>query len=143
MAGAADLQALRSKIDGYLREMVPNLSVDDEGDFMVRLGDAITWVRAAAWEGGRSLVRVWSITNVGMRVDEELTRYLVTTNAQLAMGGFRLDESGPAVMIVHSLLGDYLNRAELQAAVAVVTGMAVDFGPQIKSRFGGQLFSES
>lgn len=142
MAGP-DLQALRSKIDGYLREMAPDLSVDDEGDFMVRLGEVITWIRPVAWEDERTLVRVWSITNIGMRVDEELTRFLVTTNARVAMGGFRLDESGPAVMIVHSLLGDYLNRAELQAAVAVVTGMATDFGPQIKSRFGGRLFSES
>jgi hypothetical protein len=137
------IDSVRDKLVRELKASFPDVSVDDDGDIMFRHGDVITWIRALEWEGGRTLVRVWSITNVGMRVDGDLTKLLLTTNGQLAFGGFRLDESVPAVVIEHSLLGDYVNRTELEATVAAVTGAAQEFGPRIKSSFGGQLFSES
>lgn len=143
MTGSQTLEELRGRVDTYLRESFPGVSVDDEGDFMFPFESVITWVRPTHWEGGRTLVRVWAITNIGMRVDGELTRFLLTSNAKLGLGGFRLDESTPAVLLVHTLLGDYLDRAELAAAVGSVTGAADQLAREIKARFGGTLFTES
>lgn len=143
MAGSAQLDEVRGKVERFLKEAIPDVSVDEQGDFMVRLGSAVTWVGPIDWEDGRTLVRVWSVTNVGMSVDAELTKFLVTTNGRLLFGGFRLDEAVPAVMMVHCLLGEYLNRMELVTAVAAVAGTADHFAPEIKERFGGKLFTDS
>lgn len=137
------LERLRRKVETYLKESVSSVSADDEGDFMVHGGPVVAWVRVHISEQGRGLVRVFSVTNVGVRVDGELTRYLLETNARLPFGGFRLDEHGLAVIIVHSLLGEYLNRNELHAAILTVTGAAGQFAPEIRARFGGTLFTES
>jgi hypothetical protein len=110
---------------------------------MVPFGTAVTWVRPLDWTEGRTLARVWSITNVGVPVDGELTRFLLTANASIVFGGFRLEPAPPSVILVHYLLGDYLNRNELLAAVASVATTADHYGPEIKARFGGRLFNES
>lgn len=143
MQDSAAVAALREKLDGYLRDPAMNVRVDDEGDFMVTYGRGVTWIRPVPWTEGRTLARVWSITNVGMPVDGELTKFLLTANAKIPFGGFRLDPSVPAVMLVHSLLGEYLNRNELLTAVAAVATVANQYGPEIKARFGGKLFTES
>lgn len=143
MSESPAVAALREKLDGYLRNSLANATVDDEGDFMIPYEATTTWVRPVAWTEGRTLARIWSITNVGVRVDGELTKFLLTTNASVVFGGFRLDSSVPAVILVHSLLGDYLNRMELLTAVAAVATTADHFGPEIKRRFGGRLFTES
>lgn len=135
--------ALRDKLDGYLRHTVTGVSVDAEGDFMVSFASTVTWVRPLDWTEGRTLVRVWSITNVELPVDGELTSFLMAANANIVFGGFRLDPSPPSVMLVHYLLGDYLNREEFLTALAAVSTTADHYGPEIKARFGGRLFNES
>jgi hypothetical protein len=143
MEDSSAVAMLREKLDGYLRHALANVSVDDEGDFMVLFGSAVTWVRPVDWTEGRTLARVWSITNIGLPVDGELTKFLLAANARLMFGGFRLDPSPPALMLVHCLLGDYLNRNELLTAVAAVATAAEHYGPEVKTRFGGRLFNES
>ena len=143
MTGYTAVDVLRERVERYLRETTLQWSVDDTGDFMIPYRSVITWIRPMPWTEERTLVRVWSITNVDMRADAELTRFLVTTNAKLAFGGFHLDENRPSVIMANALLGEYLNRAELQVAVAAVTGTADKFAPEIKQRFGGKLFIET
>jgi hypothetical protein len=143
MPDSAATAALREKLDGYLRSTLVGVSVDAEGDFMVSYGSGVTWVRPVDWMEGRTLARVWSITNVGLPVEGELPRFLLTANANIVFGGFRLEPSPPAVVLVHYLLGDYLNRNELLTAVAAVATTADHYGPEIKARFGGTLFNES
>jgi hypothetical protein len=143
MAESAATAALREKLEDYLRGTPIEVSVDDEGDFMVQYGRAVTWVRPCDWTDGRSVARVWSITNVNVPVDGDLTKFLLTANASIVFGGFRLEPSPPAVMLVHCLLGDYLNRSELLTAVAAVATTADHYGPEIKARFGGRLFVET
>jgi hypothetical protein len=137
--------ALRTRIGAYLRDAGLDPTLDEQGDHWVRslTGFSIVYARGTPWEGDHTLVRVWSVTNVDVRVDAELTGYLVTANARWPMGGFHLDEAGPAVIVTHTLLGDHLNRHELEAAVAAVAGAADQFGEEIRDRFGGSLFSES
>lgn len=139
MPGQVD--AVRAKVDGYLRASGIPFSLDDEGDLMLPLDETVAWIRVTDWEG-RTLVRIWSITNLGMRVDGDLTKLLATTNATLVFGGFRVDESGSAVQVVHALLGEHLTRAELEIAVQEVASAAKRIAPEINARFGGKRFAE-
>lgn len=146
MTGSASyppaLAELRARVADGLREHFGAAPTDGVGDFMVALGPAAVWLRPGI-DDGRALVRVWTITNVGMRIDDALARHLIETNARLPFGGLGLDEAGAAVVFVDDLLGDYLTGAELALAVAMAGGVTAEVGPGIKDRFGGRLFGES
>jgi hypothetical protein len=133
---------LRQRVERYLREQFDSAPTDRAGDFMVAHEGAVVWLRPETSTQGHTLVRVWAVTNVDVRVDEEIGRFLLEANGRLPFGGFRLDESRPAVIYADALLGDYLNRAELLIAVAAAVGSTSEFAPRIKERFGGSLFSE-
>lgn len=141
MGGRLGAEGLRRRLEQQLREIGIAYSVDQDGDFAVFSEHAITYVRPRD-QGGRTVARIWAITNVEMHLSDELTRYLVTENAKLAFGGFQIDGSG-AVAFSHTLLGDFLQRAELEVALGAVANTADRYAEQIKSRFGGKLFGES
>ncbi len=138
----ATVVALHGRIDRMLREQFGSADTDDTGDFMVALGNAVVWIRAEAWTEDRTLVRVWAVTNVGVRTDGVLGRFLLESNMRLPFGGLRLDESRPAVVYADALVGDYLNRAELLVAVSAAAGATTALAPVIQERFGGSLFTE-
>jgi hypothetical protein len=136
------LVELRGRVEEHLRQQYGAAPTDRSGDFTIPLGPAVVWVRPEIVDG-RALVRVWAITNVGMRVEDALARHLLETNARLPFGGLGLDERQPAVVFSDDLLGDYLTRAELALAVAMAAGATAEVAPGIKDRFGGRLFGES
>ncbi len=135
------LAELRGRVEEPLRRQYGAAPTDGSGDYSVTLGPAVVWVRPELVDG-RPLVRVWAITNTGMRVGDGLPRFLLETNARLPFGGLALDESQPAVVFADDLLGDYLTRAELALAVAMAAGATAEVAPTIKDRFGGRLFGE-
>jgi Putative bacterial sensory transduction regulator len=144
MAGPEQLAALRRTMEHHLEASFGGVRRDDDGDFVIHHGSAQTHLRPLELPGGGTAVRVWSITNVGVRVDPELTRFLLTENRRLAFGGFGLDEARRSVVFAHSLIGDAdsLARSELEAAVGAVATTADEYDDEIKARFGGSLFAE-
>ena len=143
MAEAEAVAALRRKLERYLGELFGGARVDPEGDFVIGRGSAVTWIRPIELPGERTGVRIWSITNVEMRVDDELTRFIATENGKLLFGVFHLEESRPALIFAHTLLGEFLNRKELEVAVDAVDSAADVYDDLVKARFGGRLFSET
>lgn len=142
MASTDPVALLRHTLERYLEESPLVFSVDADGDFAVPRGSAVTWIRPVEWTDGQTIVRIWSITNIGMRVDGELTRFLAVESGKLAFGGFSLDEARPAVHLGHTLLGDFLSRRELEEAVEAVASTADVYDEVIVERFGGQRFAE-
>jgi hypothetical protein len=151
MPGSEALERLRNTVGGFLRASFGDAPADSDGDFVVRRDGAVVWVRlfttgvmespSGPVEG--TIVLVWAVPNVGMRVDAELTRYLATEAMNLPFGQFELDEQGVAtVHLSHALLGEYLSREELEVAVSSVASSVARYGPVIKERFGGVLSSE-
>lgn len=113
-----------------------------ENTFVVTRGSAVAFVRPIDLPGERTGVAVVSITNVGMRMDDELTHFIATENGKLAFGALHLDEGNSAVALGHTLLGTFLNREELNVAIAAVSSLADDYDDRIKARFGGRLARE-
>jgi hypothetical protein len=145
MADSEAVATLRQTLQDHLTEIFGSYQVDKDGDFVVQHPgiSAITFVRPMDWMDEQTIVRVFSITNVGMKVDEELSKFLATENAKLVFGAFFLDEDKPAVGYGHTLLGDFLQRKELEVALTAVVATAEKYDDEIKERFGGQLFMES
>ena len=134
--------ALRTALKAHLENDFPGVEVDKDGDFVVQRGSARVFIRPVE-QKGRTFVRIVSVTNVGVTIDGELTRFLATENADLAFGKFSLDDQdGSSVHFTHTLLGDFLNRDELAVAVGAVAETANEYDDTIKSRFGGRLFTD-
>jgi hypothetical protein len=129
-------------LERYLEESPLDFTVDADRDFAVPRGSAVTWIRPVEWTDGQTIVRIWSITNAGVRVDGELTRFLAVESGKLELGGFSLDEARSSVLLGHTLLGDFLSRRELEEAVAAVASIADSYDEVIEARFGGRRFAE-
>jgi hypothetical protein len=143
MASTDPVALLRETLERYLEEAPLDFTVDADGDFAVPRGSAVTWIRPVEWTDGQTIVRIWSITNVGMRVDGELTRFLAVESGKLVYGGLSLDESRPSVHLGHTLLGDFLSRQELEDAVHAIASTADVYDELIEARFGGRRFTQS
>lgn len=141
MAGTGPLEVLRETIARYLKESFGTVETDAEGDFAVKRGSTVTFVRPLDWVNNQTLVRIWAITNREVQVNGELTRFLATESGRLVFGGFQLDEERRNVLFGHTLLGDFMSRKELEEAVEAVASTADFYDDQIKARFGGRLFA--
>jgi len=135
------IAALTTALAAHLEKDFPGFEVDRQDDFVVQRGSARVFIRPIEQEG-RTFAQILSITNVGVTIDGQLTRFLATENTDLPFGKFGLVEEGAHVTIGHTLLGDFLNREELKVAVGAVADTADEYDDTIKSRFGGRLFTD-
>ena len=143
MADSPAVADLRTKLERHLRELAAEVMTDPDGDFVIPQGSTLTFVRPLDWRDGKTVVRVWAVTNTGLgHAGPELAKYLVTENAKLVFGGFALDREKGLVGFGQTLLGDYLQRKELETAIGAVASTADEYDDKIKARFGGRLFTE-
>lgn len=134
------VEELRARLGRQLDELGVVHTVDGDGDLAVPQGDAVAFVRPLEVDG-RAFAHVFAITNVDVELSDELTRFLLTENADLVFGGFEAIEPG-RVGLTHTLLADHLQRKELEAALSAVVSTADRYNDEIKARFGGKLFGE-
>jgi hypothetical protein len=142
VADSAEVAALRRTLKRHLRDIFRVSESDPAGDFVVREGDVTVRAQPRDWAQGRTLVRVYAVTNVGMRVDGDLTRFLAAENVKLAFGCFELDEATATLSFAYQLPGDFLQRADLKTAIDAVAFTTNRYGSPIKQRFGGLQSSE-
>ena len=134
---------LRELIETTLGEMVDSYAVDDHGNYVLGLESARVFV-VPAWLGeDKTVIRVFAITNLGVPVTADLTKYLLEKNMEFVFGGFALDVDQGAIWFNHNLLGDFAAPEELEATMAAVAHTADQYDDEIKGRFGGRLYVEA
>ena len=133
---------LREQIEAWLEQRLGGWSCDADGDYHVTCDSARVFICPRTWVDDRSIVRIFSITNVDVPPSAALTRWLATESFHLTFGHFAYDERERTVWLLHNLLGDYLDEDELVTAVGMVATTANDHDDRIKARFGGRLFTE-
>ena len=134
----------KERVQRFLADLFGEVHIDRDGDFNFRHGSTHVYIRVHEMGKDATAVRVWSFTNRKVPDSNELFRYLAATNGMLVFGALsaKAVEDGVSVVLSHSLLGEYLDPAELAAAVAAVAQLADDFDDEIKSRFGGERYYE-
>jgi hypothetical protein len=142
MAGSEGVTQLRETVGGFLRASFAEVRVDQDDDFEVRHRGVTTWVQLRAIDADETAVLVWTVSNVGMAVTDEMTRFLAVESDRLTFGQFELHEQPPRIHVSHALLGAFLSREELEVAVDAVAAAAADYGPVVKEAFGGVLAVE-
>jgi hypothetical protein len=115
---------------------------DEDGDFVLGIGDVHVVVSPRGVPGGPVVVRVFAITNVGVNVVPELGLFLARMNFGLMFGRFALDTEHRAIWFDETLLGDQFSDEELRFAVRVVATTADEWDDRLKQMFGGATYQE-
>ena len=139
----ASVGELRELIEAKLRDILEGYGVDPQGSYVFGLESARVFVVPAWLPDERTVVRVFAITNLDVPVTGQLTAYLLEKNLDFVLGSFGLDADQGAVWFNHNLLGKFLAPDELEATLAAVAQTANELDDEIKTRFGGRLFSEA
>ena len=134
--------ALREMIETKLATL-GGYVVDSNGNYVLGLQSARTFVMPTWLENGSTVIRVFAITNLGVTVTAELTQWLLERNLEFVFGAFALDVDKGAIWFNHNLLGGFAAPEELEVTIAAVIETADRFDDEIKARFGGRLYVEA
>ena len=137
-----DADDLRTHVGGLLRAILGGYEVDAFGHFTFEHEGARVFVTVGPSQIGPQ-VGVFSVTNLGLDLTQQLAQFLLTTNHRLGFGAFSYDPQNQAVWLRHALLGTTLDGPELQTAVAAVASTAAAYDHEIRETFGGRTFTES
>jgi hypothetical protein len=91
---------------------------------------------------GPVVVRVFAITNVGIRVTPELGLFLARLNFGLMFGRFALAAEQQSVWFDETLLGEQFSDEELRFTIDIVATTAAQWSERLKQMFGGATYQE-
>jgi hypothetical protein len=137
------LKVVRERVEKVVTEVLGEMPKQDEdGDYVLPIGDVHVTVAPRAIAGGPVVVRVFAITNVGVTVAPELGLLLARLNFGLMFGRFALDTEHQSIWFDEMLLGDQLNDEELRFAIDAVATTADEWDDRLKQLFGGATYQE-
>jgi hypothetical protein len=137
------LAAIRERLERVLTEKIGHRPEQDEdGDYLLPMGDVRVTVAPRAAPGGPVIVRVFAITNVGVTVTPELGLFLARMNFRLMFGRFALDAEHAAIWFDETLLGDQLSDEALRFTVDVVASTTDEWDNRIQQMFGGATYQQ-
>ena len=115
---------------------------DADGDYIVPVDDVHVMVAPRTIADGNIVVRVFSITNVGVTVAPALGLFLAHLNFGLMFGRFALDTDHGSIWFDESLLGAQLSDELLRFTVNVVATTADEWDDRLKQMFGGATYQD-
>ncbi len=133
---------LKTTISKYLQESFGGFLRDQNDNFVLQAGSARIVIVPVDWVDGQTLVKIVALVNKDGGPAEELAKYLIAENLKLIFGKFSVEPTERMVFYEHALLGDFLNRKELEIAVKAIAFTADKFDDEIQARFGGKKFGE-
>jgi T3SS (YopN, CesT) and YbjN peptide-binding chaperone 1 len=137
----ATMSETRDRVARLLAEMVGTLQLESDGTLSFVYESTMVRVTVSSFLEQSSVVNILAVTNADLDPTPELFRYVATHADDWVFGHLGAWENEGKVFIVlrHSLLGDYLDPEELQAAVAAVATTADTLDDEVKAKFGGRL----
>lgn len=142
MVESEALKTLRLTIEKYLNESFGAYLRDQKDNYILKAGSARVFITPMDWMEGQTLVRIIAPINKDIEPSADLTRYLSVENMKVIFGKFTLEPNTRAIFFEHTLLGDFLNRKELEVAVRAVAVTADQYDDLIQEQFGGKKIGE-
>jgi hypothetical protein len=142
MAGSEALGMLKTTIEKYLTESFGGFLKDQNENYVLQAGSARVLVIPLDWVEGQTLIKIVALVNRDSTSIDALAKYLATENLKLIFGKFSLEPNSKMVFFEHTLLGDFLNRKELEIAVKAIASTADKYDDEIQAQFGGKKFGE-
>ncbi len=137
------LEELRNRVERVIQDLMGQpVEQDDDGDYVLPIGDVRVVVAPRAIAGGPAIIRVFAVTNVGVTVAPELGLFLARLNFGMMFGSFALDTEHHSIWFDETILGDQLNEEALRFAIKVVASTADEWDDRLKQMFGGATYQE-
>lgn len=140
----ADVAAVKEKVQAMLADG-GIVGVDRDGDFSVDAGSTRSFVRVRdAADGKITLVEVFAPILREVTPTADLWEYLARANNSWIFGHLVAFDRGETVeiMMIHHLLGDFLDREELNWAVYGIASAADSVDDELQAKFGGKRLSD-
>lgn len=115
---------------------------DDDGDYVLPIDEVHVMVAPRATPDGQIVIRIFSITNVGVSVTPELGLFLARLNFGLMFGRLALDAEHRSIWFDETLLGEQFREEELRFGIRVVASTADEWDDGLKQMFGGATHQE-
>lgn len=134
---------LHAKVSSFLAE----LGCDNEamGDvYRYYQGSTVVFMRPTMWLDKYTILQFTAVvlTDVPREGNEYMFEYFSNMNNELHFGRLSWEsqeiEDVGNVILTHSLLGDYLDREELQTSLLVLAYTADEIDEELQARFGGK-----
>ncbi|HJW76863.1 MAG TPA: hypothetical protein VJ787_14575 [Thermoleophilia bacterium] len=139
MTDSVHLKTLRDTCKNYLTSAGLKYMTDMENDFVLMFDDGVqVWAMPRELPDGRTIVKVEALCAKGMRIDGDLGIFIAEENGKMLFGKLALYPERQEVHFEHSLLGDYLNQAELELAILMVAVSTNEYDDRIKEKWGGK-----
>lgn len=134
----------RTSVRRYLSTMGP-VETGDDGVFSLRNGSARVFVSVEDFADGDTWVRISCPVLGGVVPTPALFEYVALNSANYRYGCLTVErdkDEAVTIVLVHGVLGTYLDPEELRIAVAMLADSADVIDDQLKARFGGMRFHE-
>lgn len=133
--------AKRREVSAALERIFGQVELDDAGDFIFTEQTAFGWGNVADWGDGDTYFYVTAMVLLDVPLSLDLYRYAATEWFTFgSMSVLEADDGRTgSLMFRDSILATDLDDSELQLLVIAVLMTAVNAGPELRSRFGGQL----
>ena len=137
------LNLARERIEGIVADLLGRRAEQDaDGDFLLPIDEVHVMIAPRVAPDGQIIVRIFSITNVGVAVTAELGLFLARLNFGLMFGRFALDAAHQSIWFDETLLGEGFREEELRFAIDFVAKTADAWDDKLKQMFGGSTYQE-
>lgn len=140
------------KVQRILAAEFNDVRLTKDGGFAVEYGSSVTFIEPIDWVpdsdgSSQSLVRVWAPIGRDVKPTPEMFRWAATEGQDKLFGSVTVlegkDGEGCLLMFDHTLLGDYVDPAELTTAIYAVLFTADDLDDIVHDRFGGKRYTDA
>ena len=147
----ATVEATTEKVQRILVEEFNDVRLRKSGGFILEVGSTAGFVEIQAWtpdkDGNpRTLVYIWAPLGRDVKPSEDLYHWAAVEGQQFRLGTVTvLDEKEAGTCVIqfdHTIMGDYLDPAELATAVGAVLWTADDLDEIVHDRFGGKRYTD-
>jgi len=137
------LDAVRERVASALTRIAgAPVERDSDGDYILAVDDVHVMVAPRVMPGGPVVVRIFSVTNVGVAVTPDLGLFLARLNFGLMMGRFALDVEHRAIFFDEVVLGEQVNDEVLEFTVKIVASTADAWDDRLKQMYGGATYQD-
>lgn len=141
-----DEAAVKIKVQQYLTEAFQSVSIDRSGQYSLRHESARLFVEVTSKGADEPVIVKLTVPLLfGVNNGPELHEHIAFHADDYFFGHLSLEprsDGSTDIFFSHRLLGDYLDEAELEIAVAWMLGGANEMDDELQARFGGTKFHE-
>jgi hypothetical protein len=143
------VDTVKGKVQRMLTEELGSIKIDRDGDFIITHESAIVFVSVFAFndkEDSDIVIRCTSPMIKDAPLTSELTKWVAIEGQRFSFGSCNLNpnEDGTTAWIYfrYAIVGNDLDSNELISAVYRTVFTANQLDDELKSKFGGKLFTE-